>query len=260
MYHSNGLEYIVRGYCSSNYLPNVSYLSGNIDDKPDFRKASPIVFEAQYKLKTSPNRYKIQPYHSPTYAIDHSFTPEFFLNSSRPKARFVDDNNEVKCIAEETFELIMKERMSESISINILPLDEFKSLHSRFGSWSNGIQGFSINKTKKIFVRENHLDALMLVIGHEIGHVLTEALPNKHDEEAKAFAFSIEWAKTIKQHNISNLGLNIKDELDFQPAKNGLHDIALEFVDFMIKKGRKAMELHEDLTKKYTSIFNGVYF
>ena len=96
-------------------------------------------------------------------------------------------------------------------------------------------------------------------IGHEIGHVLTETLPNKHDEEAKAFAFSIEWARTIKEHNIANLGLSIKDELDFNPAKNGLHDVALSFVDSMVKTGRRAMELHDGLVKQYISVFNKVY-
>ena len=106
---------------------------------------------------------------------------------------------------------------------------------------------------------ENHLDALMVVVGHEIGHVLTKSLPNKHDEEAKAFAFSIEWAKTIKEHNIANLGLSIKDELDFRPARNGLHDVAFAFVDFMLKKGRKAIDLHSDLVRKYVSVFNEFY-
>ena len=99
----------------------------------------------------------------------------------------------------------------------------------------------------------------MLVLGHEIGHVLTETLPNKHDEEAKAFAFSIEWAITIKKNNIANLGLNIKDELDFQPARNGLHDVAFAFVDLMVRKGRKAIELHDDLSRRYLSMFDRIY-
>src|SRR3989338_535337 len=139
---------------------------------------------------------------------------------------------------------MMEEKLPENISISILPFDEFKALHSRFSALNTGILGFSVNENnKKIFVRENNLDVLMLVIGHEIGHVLTETLPNKHDEEAKAFAFSIEWAKTIKQHNVANLGSSIKDNFDFQPARNGLHDVAFAFVDLMVKKGRKAMEL-----------------
>ena len=88
---------------------------------------------------------------------------------------------------------------------------------------------------------------------------LDRSLPNKHDEEAKAFAFSVEWAKTIKKHNVANLGLNIKEDIDFQPARNGLHDVAFSFVDFMVKKGRNAMQLHDDLSRKYMSIFNMFY-
>ena len=104
-----------------------------------------------------------------------------------------------------------------------------------------------------------NLDEMMLVIGHEIGHVLTKTLPNKHDEEAKAFAFSIKWAETIKKHNVANLGMSIKDELDMNPARNGLHDVAFSFVSLMLKKGRTAIEVHQDLAKKYISMFNGNY-
>ena len=99
------------------------------------------------------------------------------------------------------------QKMPEDISINVLRLSEFKMHHSLFGAWSNGILGFSLNGAKReIFVRENHLDELMIVLGHEIGHVLTPTLSNKHDEEAKAFAFSIEWAKTIKKHMLLTWG------------------------------------------------------
>ena len=213
----------------------------------------------RYERTVSNLGYSEQKY-STHYYEAHSFAPEIFLKLSRPKTTFIDDENQIRNAIEETFELMMKEKLHDKLSINILPLDDFKILHSAFGAWSNGILGFSINgNEKKVFVRENHLDALMIVIGHEIGHVLSETLPNKHDEEAKAFAFSIEWAKTIKEHNIANLGLNIKDSLDFNPARNGLHDVAFGFVDFMVKKGRKAIELHDDLARKYVSVFNRIY-
>ncbi len=257
MYYSSSLEYIV-GYYSNSYS-RINYFSKNIDDNYSFESESSMLFEPQYIRNASHTKYKNQQNYFTNYA-NHTFTPEIFLSPSRPKAKFVDDNNEVKSFVEETFELMMKEKLPSNISINILPLDEFKALHSRFGSWNNGILGFSINgDNKKIFVRENHLDVLVIVIGHEIGHVLTETLPNKHDEEAKAFAFSIGWAKTIKEHNIANLGLSIKEKLDFQPARNGLHDIALSFVNLMIEKGKKAIELHNDLVKSYVSIFNSFY-
>ena len=261
MYYSSGLEYIVDSYSSNSYS-GVGYFSRNIDNNYDFRLDNPIIFETKYagnSRKTiqyrTEHEYKVIPY------TNHSFAPEIFLSLSRPKARFIEDDNEIKNFVEETFELMMKEKLPGNISINILPFDEFKAIHSRFGAWSNGILGFSINgDDKQIFAVENHLDALMMVIGHEIGHVLTDALPNKHDEEAKAFAFSIEWAKNIKKHNIANLGLSIKDELDFQPARNGLHDVAFSFVGIMLNKGRRAIDLHSDLVKKYTSIFDKLYF
>lgn len=249
MHYSNGLEYIIGSSYTGTSYSNVSKINNSIS------------FETQYTKKASAIHYNPQQRYPTNYIAEHSFTPEIFLNPSRLKARFIDDNDEARRIAGGIFEIMVNEKMPSNISINILPFDEFKALHSCFGPWSNGILGFSLNGAeKKIFVRENHLDSLMLVIGHEIGHVLTETLPNKHDEEAKAFAFSIGWAKTIKEHNIAGLGLSIKDDIDFlQPARNGLHDVAFCFVDFMVKKGRKAIELHRDLINRYVSVFNRVY-
>ena len=261
MNYSSSLEHIVGNYYSHNPYSTINYFSKNIDDNYGFRREDSIIIEPQYTKKTPTMQYKNQQQYTTQYPQVHSFTPEFFLNPSRPKARFVVDNDDIRRMAEEIFELMMKEKLPINISINILPFDEFKALHSRFGLWSNGILGFSINgDDKKIFIRENYLDALMLVVGHEIGHVLTENLPNKHDEEAKAFAFSIEWAKTIKEHNIANLGLSIKDDFEFQPARNGLHDVAFGFVDFLVKRGRKAIELHSDLARRYVSVFNTLYY
>lgn len=260
MYCSSGLEYLV-GNSYSGIPSNIRYFFKNTDDNYGFIKENHVNTEPVYQRKAPKIQYpNQQQYTLIHYDEPHPFTPEILLKPSRPKSRFIDDNNEAKAIAEEIFELMMKEPLPSDIFINILPFDEFKILHSCFGAWSSGILGFSINgNEKKIFVRENHLDSLMLVIGHEIGHVLTETLPNKHDEEAKAFAFSIEWARTIKKHNVSNLGSGIKDDIEFEPARNGLHDVAFSFVDFMVKKGRNAMQLHDDLAKRYMSIFNAFY-
>lgn len=259
MYHSNGLEYIVGNSYSKNSYSRITYFSQQLDDNYGFVDGNLTTNEVQYiKMQSSP-KYKKQQYFT-NYSVEHSFAPEIFLSPSRPKSRFVVENNEARTIAAEIFELMLNGKIPESISINVLSFDEFKALHSRFGTWSNGILGFSINGIEKqIFARENHLDALMLVIGHEIGHVLTETLPNKLDEEAKAFAFSVEWAKTIKKHNVANLGLSIKDEISFHPARNGLHDVAFGFVDLMARKGRKAINLHSDLIKCYVSVFDRVY-
>ena len=259
MYYSKDLEYIVSGYIPSNSYSGISYFASNSDNNYPSEGENIITIQPKYTQKNFTVPYENPKQYFNAYPASHAFTPKILLNPSRPKARFIDDNNEATAIADEIFGLMMNEKMPENISINVLPFADFKALHSRFGAWSSGILGFSLNRDKKIFVRENHLDSLMIVIGHEIGHVLTETLPNKHDEEAKAFAFSIEWAKTIKKHNIANLGLSIKDEIGFQPARNGLHDIAFSFVDFAVKKGRKAMELHNDLAKRYVSVFDRVY-
>lgn len=260
MHYSSGLEYIIGSTYSTNSYHNINYFSKNYDDNSSLERENPIIFEPQYSRKTITIPYRTQQQYQTIYPTIHLLTPQIFLKPSRPKTRFIDDNHETRSIAEEVFELIMKKKLPKNISINILPFDEFKALHSRFGEWGNGILGFSINgDNKKIFVRKNHLDVLMLVIGHEIGHILTDTLPNKHDEESKAFAFSIEWAKTIKQHNVANLGSSIKDEIDFQPARNGLHDIAFAFVDFMVKRGRKASDVHRALVKGYISVFDRIY-
>ena len=260
IFNSPNLEYIVRNSYSS-----ISYLSRNFKEAYNFNNyefnQEPIIFERKYSAQKSKNQSCYRQYeYTQTYFPNHSFAPEIFLNPIRSKTELVEDIEDIKNFVSEIFNLVTKQEFPNDISINILSFEEFKKLHSSIGLWSDGILGFSINgKNKKIFVRENNLDILLLVIGHEIGHVLTKTLSNKHDEEAKAFAFSIEWTKTIKKHNTANLGLNIKATFNLRPAQNGLHDIALSFVHFMLKKGINALELHDNLVKKYTSIFNVFY-
>ena len=152
---------------------------------------------------------------------------------------------------------MLGKKLPQNISINVCNVGELKQIHSRFGLWNDGIQGFAINneKLKQIFVKDGHLDELMIAIGHEIGHVYTFPLPNPHDEEAKAFSFAMEWARIIKENNIGNLAENIKDNLGFNPARNGLHDLSFFFVKHLMNNGLKPMEIHDSLVKKYVSLF-----
>lgn len=259
MYYSKDLEYIVTAN-SYGFSSQINYFSRKLDDNYSFSLTDSILSEPQYRKVSTQAPYTGRHEYSSDIETYHSFTPDVFLNASRPTTRFVDDNDEIRSIAEETFTLMTKDKLPDNISINVLALEEFKSIHSRFGSWSSGILGFSINgANKKIFVLENSLDTILLVVGHEIGHVLTDSLANRHDEEAKAFAFSIEWVNTIKKHNVANLGISIRDKMNFQPAGNGLHDIAFSFVSLMLNKGRKAIELHNDLARKYLSMFDLIY-
>jgi hypothetical protein len=188
------------------------------------------------------------------------FAPEIFLKPIRPLTQFINTTEQVQSLIGETFKLMLGKKMSKKIIIRVCNTDELKQIHSRFGAWHDSIQGFALNpKNKKdlkeIFVKNGHLDSLMLTIGHEIGHVYTNCLSNNHDEEAKAFSFSIEWAKTVKKHNIGNLSDSIKDGLDFNPARNGLHDIAFFFVKHFVNKGLNPMRVHWDLVKGYVSLF-----
>lgn len=115
--------------------------------------------------------------------------------------------------------------------------------------------GFAINKNlPEVFIMENHLDILMLTVGHELGHVFTKTLTNNHSEEAKAFAFEIAWIKTIIEHNIA--GLRFSFRLDPKPANNGLHDVAFSFVKSWLVKGKKALELYWELAKGSVTVEN----
>src|SRR3989338_2797288 len=259
MYNSNSLEYIVGSSYMADYKPQIAYFSRSSVDKYEFiRTPMPELFYIPGPSSNPSGTYSQKEEYNNNYFHSHSLSPSIFLSPSRPESKFVDDSNEAGKIAEEVFRLMMGKELPRNLSINVLPLNDFRLIHSQFGSWNDGILGFSVNgKNKLVFVRENSLDSMIIVLGHEIGHIITESLPNKHDEEAKAFAFSVEWAKTIKKFNVAGLADSIADEIDFAPAKNGLHDVAFSFVNIMSGK-RKPMELHDDLVKGYRSIF-GLY-
>jgi hypothetical protein len=188
----------------------------------------------------------------------YEFQPTVFLKPNRPETPFVENENQIMELARETFLQLTGTEIPSNISISILPKEELKRKHGEFGKWSDGIQGFAVNGAvlKQVFVKQDHLDSVMMVLGHEIGHVFTPSLSNQHDEEAKAFSFAEAWAKCIKKHDIGGLAQSIKDESDWQPACNGLHDVAFNFVQRMIRKGVAPMDLHWDLAKRYRSLFN----
>ncbi|MEK7835220.1 MAG: hypothetical protein AAB298_03600, partial [Pseudomonadota bacterium] len=77
------------------------------------------------------------------------------------------------------------------------------------------------------FAVAGNLDEVMLVIGHELGHVLSPTLSNGRAEEAKAFAFEMAWANAIFTNDIAGLQSSINEAaLSMKPAQNGLHDLA----------------------------------
>ncbi|MFH1439678.1 MAG: hypothetical protein ABIG89_03870 [Candidatus Woesearchaeota archaeon] len=174
------------------------------------------------------------------------FMPNNFLNLYRPDTQFIDNAKEVEENVKRAFRQTTGEELPEHISITICEKDKFKLIHeSNGGRWSPGIQGFTVHMTNQIVVKQNKLDVVMLVLGHELGHVLSRPLNNAHDEEAKAFAFELAWMKAIKENNIANLAENIN--IDFKPANNGLHDVAFNFVRKLVNAGKRAMDVFKGL-------------
>lgn len=250
MYNAYNLEGIIFSYNPSFYK-NINYFT-----EQDNGSSNTTI---EYIVN---NQYKIGPYQNNIYKQNISrvyyFDSTIFLKPIRPKTQFINTTEEIKDTVKEIFKLAVGEELPRTITINVCPKEELKEEHSRFGPWDDNIQGFSLSKTKQVFVKQDNLDRLLLTIGHEIGHVFTRHLSNKHDEEAKAFAFTRAWARVIHKFNIRNLANSIN--LKPRPAKNGLHDVAFEFVENLLKLGKKALEVHWDLVKGYISLYNNILF
>ena len=173
------------------------------------------------------------------------------LKPMRPVTQFVEDAEEIKGLVLETFEKLTGQQFPDNIVVRVCDEEEMKKAHkANGGKWSAGIMGFAINRNpypSSVFVRNNHLDALMLTVGHEIGHVLSDRLPNDLDEEGKAFAFELAWAKTIVENDIGRLAANFN--IDFMPAENGLHDKAFAFVQKVVGTGKEALKVFWELGK-----------
>lgn len=179
---------------------------------------------------------------------EHVFITEDHLVQGREPSPDIDTFSTIRDDIETAFELITGTKLT-GVSIQVLNDDSFRKKHVEItGKWDEGVQGFSINKNGKgavdeVFVRKGPLDRTVLTIGHEIGHVMSKTLGNEHDEEAKAFAFSLAWMETIVKNNI----LGLKNHINPQPAKNGLHNIAFEFVADLVEKGQKAIEIFQEV-------------
>ncbi len=187
------------------------------------------------------------------------FSPNIFLDEDRPLTQFINDAAQINGYIIETFKITTGKDLPKNILINICSESDMMRLHNYYGGiWSPNIEGFAIHHPKhpKVFIKQGSLDKVMVTVGHELGHVLSEQLHNSKDEEAKAFAFSIAWIRSIKEHNIANLENSIKINA---PAKNGLHNIALNFVQKLLKSGKNALELFHELANGLVSQHNVLF-
>ncbi|MBI4148611.1 hypothetical protein HY490_04940 [Candidatus Woesearchaeota archaeon] len=181
------------------------------------------------------------------------FVPDSFV--IQQSTVFVGHAMDVELHAREAFEKTTGVEFPENIIITVGTKAQLKQVHeSRAGRWDDSIVGFSLNgqsvRPHEVFVLEGSLDRVMLTLGHEIGHVLSPTLPDMRDEEAKAFAFSLAWIRTIVDHNIAGLSNCINPN----PAKNGLHDVAFSFVSDKLKEGHQPLSLFKQLKMQEVSI------
>ncbi len=170
------------------------------------------------------------------------FVADTFLKPGTT-SRFVGDAESIQNDIEAAFLATTGDELPRDIQITVLNDAEFRKAHAAHdGGSSNGVMGFSLNANgrgmSKVFVRATALDHVMLTVGHEVGHVLTPTLRSEHDEEAKAFAFSLAWMNAIRKENIAGIGSHILPE----PAQNGLHDRAFAFVQSVLDTGVSAWE------------------
>lgn len=227
--------------------------SANLSFQPSYqvalRSASPALYGGSVIYSVSseftPQRYNSAKEYTrfQTIHTEYHFLPDNFIRPGKEGA-FIADAEEIRPFIEQTFQNMFNLPFPNNINVRILNEKEFRKIAPHPGTI-----GLSLNRTKQggiseIFVLQDSLARVMLTIGHELGHVLTETLADQHDEEAKAYAFSLAWMKSVKDHNIANLGDAIVLE---NPAQNGLHNISFVFVQKMLAAGKNVWRLYLDL-------------
>ena len=236
------LEKIAQTYSPNNF--NSTFYSASAALTPAALD-SPLSFYQQFDYNWV-NQNNLVNYDFFKAEKNYNFIPDNFLKPGK-EGTFVGKAEEIKPFILEAFEKMFDSIFPNNIKISVLDQAKFKKIAP-----SPATLGLSINRNRQgfvseIFVLNGTLARVMLTIGHELGHVLTETLPNPQDEEAKAYAFSLAWMQIIQEHNIGNLGNSFITET---PANNGLHNVAFEFVHKLIKQGRKAWEVYLGLVKR----------
>src|SRR3989344_1906531 len=217
-----------------------------------FPLSSPMAFhyssEAErkgYNVNSSGGYSIFTPSHT-----EYHFQPSEFLKPGK-EGKFIGQAEEIKEYVVDAFEKIFHTAFPQNICISVCNETEFRKIAPHPGTI-----GLSINRGKdglisEIFVLNDSLARVMLTLGHELGHVLTQTLANPHDEEAKAYAFSLVWMRAMKEHNIAGLADAIVTE---RPAENGLHNVAFGFVEKMLRKGMELSRLYLELVQRNVSV------
>ena len=220
----------------------------------------PILYDNSSSMNNLNNSYNQTNYCTPKNNNSYDVACSY-LNPIRPATQFINEAWQIQDYIKQTFKTLMNKDFPNNIIVKVCDKQTMKLICEQNNSkFKEGTLGFAINNNQnnnlnsQVFILQNNLDKMMLVIGHEIGHVLSHRLNNPHNEEAKAFAFELAWATTIKENNIANLNDSIN--LNLKPARNGLHDVAFNFVLKHIKNGTKALDLFWMFIKNNLTVTN----
>ena len=178
------------------------------------------------------------------------FSPSFFVDESVEPIETLPEQETIVEHAKNTFHELTGQEFPQNISVSICDDAEFKkSLFSSGAKSSSGVLGFALNRKGRgkshVFVRKASLPQLFITLGHEIGHVITHQLNDVRDEEAKAFSFARAWTEKVKELNIAGLNKFLRP----QPALNGVHNIAFDFVEREVADGKQPLQLYIDIAK-----------
>ncbi len=244
-------------YSSSSSEGNVAYAMVAPSSFLGYSLFLPLLKPSEYHHTSSWQGYQHpeKQYNFPVLHPEYHFTPHSFLKPGK-EGKFVGQAEEIRGFIEETFEQVFQTPFPEDIKISVCNSEQFRKIAPHPSTL-----GLSLNRRKQgllseIFVLNDSLARVMLTIGHELGHVLTETLDNPHDEEAKAYAFSLVWMNTIREFDIAGLASAIVTE---RPAENGLHNVAFKFVEKVIKAGEEVWNLYINLIRRKVTVSLSIY-
>lgn len=167
---------------------------------------------------------------------------------------FVGKAEEIREHIEQAFELMFHEAFPKDVKVSVLDEEKFRKLAPHPGTIGLSINRRTQGLMSEIFVKNDFLARVLLTVGHELGHVLTEQLTNAQDEEAKAYAFSLAWMRVIKENDIAGLKDAIVTE---RPAENGVHNIAFFFVEKLMNRGKRVWDIYGALISRKLSCVAG---
>lgn len=252
-YNSSGSYGSSSGYSAasgSDYSSSLEYtVSASEVAQPKDMDFNPI--KTNYKQKKYFESYLTNSKLTRSYGE----TPNFVLQNIETK--FIGDVAEISEQIEDAFTKVTGESLPDDIIIHVCSKERLRQFHSEFGGlWSDGINGFAVNKKisgqkSEIFVAQGQLSNVIATLGHEIGHCISAPLDCVRDEEAKAFAFEFAWVKAINDNNIGGLRgcFNL-----LNPAKNNIHNIAFDFVHKLIQDGAEAVKICFKLISKELTV------